>query len=152
MAETEGEHGVNVKDWLHELIDIELRIKSKNEQVVKYRALAINSSLATQSSNGIENCVVSLCDAEADALKELAKLCAFRKVAITVIRAVPDQRRRDILEMRYVTGWPLSRIAQEMHYHIRWVQILHGKALNDVRAVLRGMPETVRIYSLDINS
>jgi hypothetical protein len=37
-----------------------------------------------------------------------------------------------------------------MHYQVRWVQILHGEALNDARAVLRGMPETVRVYSLDI--
>lgn len=141
--ETGGDHGVTVKDWLRGLIDIELRVKSKNEQIRKYRAMAI------RSTSGIENSVVSLCDAEAAARKELAKLYAYREDVMTVIRAVPDQRRRDILEMRYVTGWPLSRIAQEMHYHIRWVQILHGKALNDARAVLRGMPETVRVYSLD---
>ena len=44
----------------------------------------------------------------------------------------------------------LQRIADEMHYQVRWVQILHGQALNEARAALRDMPETVRFYSLEI--
>lgn len=149
---------VNVKDWLHGLIGIELRIKSKREQVRKYRDLATRATSSfeatrisgTSNRSRVEDCVVSLCGVEDDAREELEKLRAFRADAMAVIRAVPDQRHRDILEMRYVTGWPLSRIAEEMHYQVRWVQILHGEALNDARAVLRGMPETVRVYSLDI--
>jgi len=149
---------LNVKDWLYRLIGIELRIKSKEAQVNKYRELATRATSSFEaarisgSSNRsrVEDCVVSICGVEDDARRELDELRRYRRDAMNVIRAVPDQRHRDILEMRYVTGWPLSRIAEEMHYQVRWVQILHGQALNDARAVLRGMPETVRVYSLDI--
>ena len=148
---------VDVKDWLYGLIGIELRIKSKRAQIAKYREMATRATSTTEAvrvsgtpgRSRVEDAVVALCDVEAEALAELAALQKFRQDAMTVIHAVRDPRRRDILEMRYVTGWKLSKIADEMHYQVRWVQVLHGEALEDARAALRQMPEIVRVYALD---
>lgn len=149
---------VNVRDWLHQLIGIELRIKAKQEQIRKYRDLATRSTgsfeatriSGTSNRSRVEDAVVNICSAEEAVQEELDKLYTFRSEAMAVIGAVQDQRYRDILEMRYVTGWSCRRIADEMHYDRRWVEILHGRALNAVRAVLRGMPQTVHNNSLDI--
>ena len=149
---------INVRDWFYQLIGIELRIKSKKEQIRKYRELATRSTgsfeatriSGTSNRSRVEEAVVSICSAEEAVREELDKLYAFRSDAMAVINAVQDQKYRDILEMRYVTGWSCRRIAEEMHYERRWVEILHGRALNAARAVLRGMPETVRNNSLDI--
>lgn len=155
---TKDSSRMNVRDWLYQLIGIELRIKAKQEQIRKYRELATRSTgtfeatrvSGTSNRSRVEDAVVNICSAEEDVREELAKLQAFRLEAMSVIGAVQDQRYRDILEMRYVTGWSCRRIADEMHYDRRWVEILHGRALNAARAVLRGMPETVRNNSLDI--
>lgn len=149
---------MDVKEWFRQLPQIESRIRAKRAQVRKYRELAARATSSTEatrvsgSSNRsrVEDAVVNICDLEAAALVELEELSLYRRDAIAVIRRVPDVRQRDILEMHYVTGWSLRRIADEMHYQERWVQILHGQALNAARQILRTMPETIRIYSLDV--
>lgn len=149
---------MDVKEWFRQLPQIEARIRAKRAQVRKYRELAARATSSTEatrvsgSSNRsrVEDAVVNICDLEAAALQELEELSLYRRDAMAVIRRVPDVRQRDILEMHYVSGWSLRRIAEEMHYQERWVQILHGQALNAARQILRGMPETIRIYSLDV--
>ena len=149
---------MDVKDWLRQLPQIEARIRSKEAQIRKYREMATRATSSMEatrvsgSSNRsrVEDAVVGICDLEESAKEDLRELAMYRRDAMEVIRRVPDVRHRDILEMHYVTGWSLRRIAEEMHYQERWVQILHGLALNEARRVLRGLPETIRIYSLEI--
>lgn len=149
---------MDVKEWLRQLPQIELRIRSKEAQVRKYRVMATRATSSVEatrvsgSSNRsrVEDAVVRICDLDADVQKELEELRVYRRDAMAVIMQIPDVRQRAVLEMHYVTGWSLRRIADEMHYQERWVQVLHGLALNAAREVLRGMPETVRIYSLEI--
>lgn len=149
---------MDVKEWLRQLPQIEARIRSKETQVRKYHELATRATSSMEatrvsgSSNRsrVEDAVVRICDLEMCAREELDELAMYRRDAMAVIRKVPDVRQRDVLEMHYVSGWSLRRIAEEMHYQERWVQILHGQALNAARQILRTMPETIRIYSLDV--
>lgn len=149
---------MNVKDWLRQLPQIEARIRSKETQIRKYREMATRATSTieatrvsgTGSRSRVEDAVVHICDIEQSVRDDLAELARYRRDVMAVISRVTEVKRRDILEMHYVTGWSLRRIADEMHYQERWVQILHGMALNDAREILRDMPETVRIYSLEI--
>ena len=149
---------VDVKEWFRQMPKIEARIRSREAQIRKYRDMATRATSSTEatrvfgSSNRsrVEDAVVRICDLEQDAREDLNELKRYRRDVMAVIRRIRDVKRRDILEMHYVTGWSLERIADEMHYHVRWVQILHGQALTDARDVLRTMPETVRFYSLEI--
>lgn len=149
---------MDVKDWLRMLPQIEARIRAKEEQIRKYRVMATRATSSTEatrisgSSNRsrVEDAVAWICDLEEDAQEDLRELYRYRRDVMRLIGKLPDVRHRDILEMHYVTGWSLRRIAEEMHYDVRWVQILHGLALNAAREALRSMPETVRFYSLYI--
>ena len=149
---------MDVKDWFRQMPQIEARIRSKDAQVRKYRDLATRATSSMEATrvsgtgnrSRVEDAVVRICDLQVDATEELEQLRRLRRDVMAVIRRIRDVKRRDILEMHYVTGWSLERIADEMHYHVRWVQILHGQALTDARDVLRTMPETVRFYSLEI--
>lgn len=149
---------MDVKEWLRQLPQIEARVRAKEAQIRKYRDMATRATSTMEavrvsgSSNRsrVEDAVVSVCDLETDVREELRELRRFRRDAMAVIRAVADVRYRDILEMHYINGWSLRRIGEEMHYQERWVQILHGLALNDARAALKSFPETIRIYSLEI--
>ena len=149
---------MDVKEWLRQLPQIEARVRAKEAQIRKYRDMATRATSTMEavrvsgSSNRsrVEDAVVSVCDLETDVREELRELRRYRRDAMAVIRAVADVRYRDILEMHYINGWSLRRIGEEMHYQERWVQILHGLALNDARAALKSFPETIRIYSLEI--
>lgn len=151
---------MDVKDWFRQMPQIEARIRSKDAQVRKYRDLATRATSSMEATrvsgtgnrSRVEDAVVRICDLQVDATEELEQLRRYRRDVMAVIRRIQDVRHRDILEMHYVTGWSLQRIADEMHYQVRWVQILHGQAMNEARKVLRGMPETIRFYSLEIGN
>lgn len=149
---------MDVKEWFRQMPQIEARIRARNSQIRKYRDMATRATSSTEaarvsgssSRSRVEEAVVRICDLEMDAKEDMEQLRKYRRDVMAVIGRIQDARYRDVLEMHYVTGWSLQRIADEMHYQVRWVQILHGQALNEARAVLRAMPETVRFYSLEI--
>ena len=148
---------MDVKDWLRGVRGIEERIMRKKELMRRYDELA---TMATAPIDGdrvassgvqsrIENNVVAKIMLEVDALDELSALYQLRHDVALVIGRVTDQRYRDVLEMRYINAMGMQQIADAMHYEKRWIEILHGRALNAVRAVLRDLPEIVRFYSLE---
>lgn len=149
---------MDVKSWMRQLPMIEARIRAREAQIQKYRDMATRATSSmeatrvsgTGSRSRVESAVVRICDLERDVMGDMDELRRYRRDVMAVIQRVPDVRHRDILEMHYITGWSLQRIADEMHYQVRWVQILHGQALNEAMAALRDMPETVRFYSLEI--
>ena len=147
---------MDVKSWMQQLPMIEVRIRAREAQIQKYRDMATRATSSMEATHvsgtgsRVETAVVRICDLEQDVKSDLEELRRYRRDVMAVIQRVSDVRHRDILEMHYITGWSLQRIADEMHYQVRWVQILHGQALNEARAVLRAMPETVRFYSLEI--
>ena len=50
-----------------------------------------------------------------------------------VIDAVEDVRYRTVLELYYRAGYTWERIAEKMHYDLRYVYKLHGRALLKVK-------------------
>ena len=134
---------MDVKELLRQLPQMEARIRSKEAQIRKYREMATRATSSTEaarvsgtgSRSRVEDAVVKICDLEAEVRRELYELEARRGQAVSVIGRVSDIRFRDVLEMHYITGWSLRRVAAEMHYDERWVQILHGKALNAAREI-----------------
>lgn len=53
------------------------------------------------------------------------------------IDAVEDMRYRTVLELYYRAGYTWEQIAEKLHYDIRYVYKLHGKAL--LRVKMNGM-------------
>ena len=51
------------------------------------------------------------------------------------VNSVSDERFRTILSMRYLDGRTWEYIADKMNYELRWIYILHGRALNKIRDV-----------------
>ena len=51
------------------------------------------------------------------------------------INSLTDERFRMILSMRYLDDRTFEYIADKMNYELRWIYILHGRALNKIRDV-----------------
>ena len=51
------------------------------------------------------------------------------------VNSLSDERFRMILSMRYLDGRTWEYIADKMNYELRWIYILHGRALNKIRDV-----------------
>lgn len=61
------------------------------------------------------------------------RLVGIKKQIIAAIEAVPDDRYRTLLDMRYRAYWDWDRIADAMQYDKRWIFRLHGRALMQVQ-------------------
>ena len=74
--------------------------------------------------------------AEGEVLVEYHALLDRQRAIGGVIRRVPDERQRAILEMRYLQGLPFFRIAMALNYEERQIYRLHKEALRHVAALL----------------
>lgn len=45
------------------------------------------------------------------------------------IEKLPTKEQKDIMIYRYIRGYTWEKIAEKMHYSIRWIHRQHGKAL-----------------------
>lgn len=71
---------------------------------------------------------------EADILSDYTALTRRQRDIAAVIRAVPDERHRTVLEMRYLEGLPFFRIAMRMNYAERQIYRYHRRGLMAVAA------------------
>lgn len=54
-----------------------------------------------------------------------------------LLRSLPDQRVRGLLEMRYLSGYKWDTIAETMFVTPRWAMRMHQRALHTVYALLQ---------------
>ena len=59
-------------------------------------------------------------------IDKLVDLKEYIRIAIDQVKN-PDEQL--VLRYRYIHNWKWERIASEMHYSVRWIYKLHGKAL-----------------------
>lgn len=83
----------------------------------------------SMTGDAIERLIAKVDEAERDILRELDKQHEIRKRIVREIEAVPNEQQRDILFRRYVLFDKWERIAVDMDVSIRYVYMLHGKAL-----------------------
>ena len=60
------------------------------------------------------------------------ELVRWKLAAIDAIRQVEEPRLAEVLELYYIDGFTWEQVAERMSITERWVQILHGRALQMV--------------------
>ena len=68
-------------------------------------------------------------DLEARLEEQLREMCGVKLEVMDAIGRVKDPVCREVLELYYLDGLSWAQVADRMHYSVRNVQILHGKAL-----------------------
>lgn len=142
---------MTAKDYLRQAFYLDQRIESDLKEVSELKAMAArigcpgfeerqNPNHATEAPfvKSLEKvwALEQQIDAEVDRLVDL-------KAEIRgVIDKVPDRNQQMLLRHRYIHFRSWEEIEEEMDVTLRWVHILHARALNAVEAVLcaRGIP------------
>lgn len=106
---------------------IDIAMERATSISVKLKEIRVMSSPAEHDPMAADVCTaVDACkmlfDEKAQAEKALQEI-------LIAIRAVPDERQRAVLTMRYVEGREFSRIAEEMHFSEPAIYVAHGRAL-----------------------
>ena len=130
----------SAKDYLSQAYRIDQRINSKIEQVQSLRDLAtkatttlsdIPPSKGTRNIHRMEDIIAKMVDLESEINADL------KHEIITVIKCVESPELNTLLELRYLSFWTWEEIAVELHYDLRHVYRVHGRALEEVEFIRR---------------
>jgi hypothetical protein len=140
-----GKQKLSAKDYLSQAYRIDQRINSKIEQVQSLRELAekATATLSDTTSKGsrnihrMENIIAKMVDMETIINKDLNRLVDIKREIVTVVKCVTVPEFQTLLELRYLCYKTWEEIAVAMHYDIRHIYRLHGRALAEVEFVRR---------------
>lgn len=69
------------------------------------------------------------------------EMCKVKRLAMEAIEAVEEMRYREVLELYYLDGFTWEQVAEQMHYTVRNVTNLHGKALLKIKVPMEIIEE-----------
>jgi DNA-directed RNA polymerase specialized sigma24 family protein len=134
----------NAKEYLSQAYFLDARINSNIAQVDGLHTLATKVT-ATFSDmpkplsgdpSRVECTVLKIYDLENEIDREIDRLVDLKRDLLQVIQSVSKPEYQMVLQKRYIEMEKWDVIAQEMALDVRWVQRLHGRALEEVQKYL----------------
>ena len=132
---------MNAKAYLSQARYLDMRIKSKLQQVDSLNELAmactsIMSDMPRQSGGStsrIADAVCRIIDLQSEIRNDIVALVDLKKEIMGVIKAVANQEHQTLLEKRYLCSLSWEKIAVDMGYDLRYVHKLHNRAIEECR-------------------
>lgn len=123
------------KEYLSQAWHLDQRISAREaerDRIIALAAGARSPQLTGMPRGGQHdwtNAVDRAVDMTSDITREIMELVQLKAEINRTIAAVPDERCRTLLELRYRSYLTWEQIAERMGYDVRWVYRLHGEAL-----------------------
>lgn len=110
------------------------RYRTFERKLTGGKAIRFNSTGAEYEHNGnaVENAYCELSDREAEADKCREALSKPYRAAGKLIYLVEDDKKRQVLNMRYLYCKSWEQIAEDMKINVRQIHRLHGYALEEI--------------------
>lgn len=132
---------MTAKEYLRQLSRKDARIKALLERQRRYRELAERRTAVYRDTPGggqrhvspVEEYATKIIDLEREIVRRIDEYADLTREVEAAIDRIGDDRYRDVLRFRYINGWGWEKIAREMHYELRWLHYLHGRALQEFR-------------------
>lgn len=131
---------MTAKEYLSQAKFLDQRINSKIQQVASLNDLATKATSTltgmprnpNHATSTMEETIAKIIDLQAEINRAIDRLVDLKQEITAVIKAVDNNEYQTLLEKRYLCFLSWEKIAVEMGYSIRNIQILHGKALASV--------------------
>ena len=135
---------MKAKEYMQQAYFLDKRINSLVRQVNNLWDQATNISQVlsdmphnpNKEGSKLENKIVDICDLTDEIRKQTEKLKKLRKEMMAVVSKVPDPEYQLILQEKYFEMLTWEDIASDLNRSVRSAQLLHGKALEEVQAIL----------------
>ena len=132
---------MNTKTYLSQARYLDMRIKSKLQQVDSLNELATTcTSVLTGmprnpsgSTSRMADAICKIVDLQNDINRDIDTLVDLKKEIMGVIKAVMNTEHQTLLEKRYLCFLSWEKIAVDMGYDLRYIHKLHIRALDDCR-------------------
>lgn len=141
---------MDVKEFFQQIRHIDKQINVKFEQLERLKTLATKvtaamsetSSKPSGVSRSMENSVDKIILLQDELNTDIDKYINLKRAANEVIRQIPNEKYRRVLENRYLLGKTWEAIAVEMDMTYQGVCHVHGRALQEAENFF---PELVEI-------
>lgn len=138
---SESEYSRTVK-WLSRVRELERRIEARTEQAERLRqsllpGAAMGGGMPRGGGSDWTDRAAAAIEIERDIAAEIRRLRRAREEIVRAIEDVPDGDQRTVLDMRYIGGYRVGRIAAELHYDRTWVWRLHNRGVMTVARMRR---------------
>ena len=129
-----------VKEYLSQTWRINSLIDAKLEQAQSLKDLATKATAtltdtprsASPNAHRMEDIIVKMIDLENEINADIDVLVNLKREIGTAIKSLDNADYRVLLELRYLCFKTWEEIAACMHYAIRNVHYIHGKALKEI--------------------
>lgn len=138
---------MRAREFFRQVLRAETELKSLNARVRHYEELGLTITSNTSAVGGhqqgtsrVELAAIGTVDATMDLAAQIREYAAIVARAEQVIRAIPQEKYRKILDYKYLCGWSFRSISDELGYNDpNSVYRAHGWALHEAQKVLNKM-------------
>lgn len=135
---------MRAKEYMMQARYLDQRIRSKMNEIQQLNDLATNMTAIISdmpkapsgSTSRIEDTIVKIVDYENEVQENINQLLLLKKEIEDTIARIPEAEFQLILHKRYMEMCPWEDIAQDICKSVRWVQVIHGRALERLQEVL----------------
>ena len=132
---------MNTKTYLSQTRYLDMRIRSKLQQVDSLNELATNcTSVLTGmprnpsgSTSRMADAICKIIDLQNEINRDIDTLVDLKKEIMRVIKSVVNPEHQTLLEKRYLCFLSWEKIAVDMGYDLRYVHKLHIRALDECK-------------------
>jgi len=143
---------MNTKTYLSQTRYLDMRIRSKLQQVDSLNELATNcTSVLTGmprnpsgSTSRMADAICKIIDLQNEINRDIDTLVDLKKKIMRVIKSVVNPEHQTLLEKRYLCFLSWKKIAVDMGYDLRYVHKLHIRALDECKVPAAPEVDTIR--------
>lgn len=130
---------MNIKTYLSQARYLDMRIKSKLQQIDSLNELATSCTQVmsgmphnpSPSTSRMADAIGKIVDLENEIRSDMDRLIDLKREITGVIKNVENPEHQTLLEKRYLCYLPWEKIAVDMNYDLRYIHKLHTRALSD---------------------
>lgn len=129
---------MTAKEFLNQARNIDRRIDSAQERIERLRSVLESGRMSRLTGmprgggGDWTDAEARLLDLESRYGDEIRRFCRIKIQVADAIHSVGNSTYEEILTLRYLDGRTWESIAEAVGYDVRYVQKLHGKALQRV--------------------
>lgn len=140
---------MKAKDYFRRVLRAESELKLLREKVRHYEELGLTITSNTsavgghhQGSSRVELAAVGAVDATRNLDEQIKYYTGVVARAEQVIRQIPQEKYRQILTYRYICGWSLKSISDELDYSDpNSIYRAHGYALSEAQGIINRLKD-----------
>ena len=144
-----AEESLPVKRYLMEYLALCQRRDALTAELERLRAATLSATArldparvqTSRNPSSGEDALIRVVDGEARLQEIITHIGDALAARLCLLEALPDERQKTILTLRYIRGIAWEKIGYAMHYERTQVFEIHNQALRAAQVVLDGLAE-----------